>query len=50
MSPGLPLVKNLLTPSANGVLVALGLKAAAALAAIQEKTFGSGMKTIFSNE
>ena len=52
MTAGLPLMKNILMPLAIGVLMPLGLTAAASTdAAIRKKNLGSGMTTlIFFNE
>ena len=49
----LPLMKNVLTPLAESILVPFGLTAAASVmdAAIQKKRFGSKIPTlVFSNE
>ena len=53
MKAGLPLIKNVLTPLAKSVLLALGLSPgmSAADAAIQKKIYGSGTTAfIISNE
>ena len=53
MTAGSPLMKNVLTPLAESVLVPLGLTAAESTtdAAIQKKIFGSGATAlIISNE
>ena len=52
LKPGLPLIENVLKPSAKTVLITLGLTAAVAAAAaatdgaIHKKTLGSGMTTL----
>ena len=48
LKTGLPLMKNVLEPSAKSVLIRLGLTAAASAtdAAIHKKMFGSGMTTL----
>ena len=50
LKPGLPLIENVLKPSAKTVLITLGLTPAAAAAAtdgaIHKKTLGSGMTTL----
>ena len=53
MTPGLPLMKNVLTPTAKSVLLPLELSAgmSAADAAIQKKIYASGITTlIISNK
>ena len=52
MTPGLPLMKNLLTPLAKSVLVPLGLTGAASATdvAIQKKISDSGTTLVFPNE
>ena len=48
LKTGLPLIKNLLKPSAKSVLIPLGLTAVALSAdgGIREKVYGSGMATL----
>ena len=45
LKTGLPLIKNLIKPLAKGVLILLGLAAAAADARIHKKILGSGNTT-----
>ena len=53
MTPGLPLMKRVLTPLAKSVLLLLGLSAGMSVAdaAIQKKIYGSGtIAVVISNE
>ena len=51
LNTGLPLMKNVLKPLAKGVLIPLGLTAAASAAdaAIHKKMFGSGIAILNNN-